>query len=171
MTNTMMVVIVVSRRVGQVTLAVSARTSCRNLNGLNAIVDIRVPRKTNQVLNFKQTEQPSCALSSSQRRSRQPGSIVRGIFKAAPDVRFEAGRQQVPVIYCRCPQRSRHERVRKGFRALTATEPDRYLLIDASRPQAEISREIQDRIREILPDPVPAGTEDVTSTFPAITDA
>jgi hypothetical protein len=29
---------VVSRRVGQVTLAVSERTSCRNLNGLKAIV-------------------------------------------------------------------------------------------------------------------------------------
>src|SRR3954463_9606122 len=37
-TNTMIVVIVVSRRVGQVTLAVSERTSCRNLNGLKAIV-------------------------------------------------------------------------------------------------------------------------------------
>ena len=36
-TNTMIVVIVVSRRVGQVTLAVSERTSCRNLNGLKAI--------------------------------------------------------------------------------------------------------------------------------------
>jgi hypothetical protein len=33
-------VIVVSRRVGQVTLAVSERTSCRNLNGLKAIVDM-----------------------------------------------------------------------------------------------------------------------------------
>jgi hypothetical protein len=32
---------VVSRRVGQVTLAVSERTSCRNLNGLKAIVDVR----------------------------------------------------------------------------------------------------------------------------------
>jgi dTMP kinase len=64
-----------------------------------------------------------------------------------------------------------HERVRKGFRALAAEAPERYLVIDASRPQAEITREIQDRIREILPDPVPAGTEDITSTFPAITDA
>ena len=34
MTNTMMVVMKVSRRVGQVTLSASARTSCRNLNGL-----------------------------------------------------------------------------------------------------------------------------------------
>jgi dTMP kinase len=64
-----------------------------------------------------------------------------------------------------------HERVRKGFRSLAAEAPERYLVIDASRPQAEITREIQDRIREILPDPVPAGTEDITSTFPAITDA
>src|SRR6266404_1004729 len=51
MTNTMMVVIVVSRRVGQVTLAVSERTSCRNLNGLKAIVDvIRVRRDDSKVL-------------------------------------------------------------------------------------------------------------------------
>src|SRR5580704_6048804 len=34
MTNTMMVVTVVSLRVGQVTFAPSARTSCKNLNGL-----------------------------------------------------------------------------------------------------------------------------------------
>jgi hypothetical protein len=35
--NTMIVVIMVSRRVGQVTFAVSERTSCKNLNGLKAI--------------------------------------------------------------------------------------------------------------------------------------
>ncbi|MBO2456382.1 dTMP kinase [Actinomadura violacea] len=63
-----------------------------------------------------------------------------------------------------------HERVQAGFRALAEAEPDRYLVLDASRPQAELSREIQYRIREILPDPIPAGTEDATSTFPAITD-
>ncbi|WP_243710787.1 dTMP kinase [Actinomadura sp. KC216] len=63
-----------------------------------------------------------------------------------------------------------HERVRTGFRALAEADPDRYLILDASRPQGELSREIQYRIREILPDPIPAGTEDVTSTFPIITD-
>ncbi|MFB4303232.1 dTMP kinase [Actinomadura sp. NTSP31] len=63
-----------------------------------------------------------------------------------------------------------HERVRAGFRALAEADPDRYLVLDASRPQAELSRLIQYRIREILPDPIPAGTEDATSTFPAITD-
>ncbi|MEU5876985.1 dTMP kinase [Spirillospora sp. NPDC047279] len=64
-----------------------------------------------------------------------------------------------------------HERVLRGFRMLADSSPDRYLVIDASRSQAEISRQIQDRIRAILPDPIPAGTEDITSTFPAITDA
>ncbi|MFB4308233.1 dTMP kinase [Actinomadura sp. GTD37] len=63
-----------------------------------------------------------------------------------------------------------HERVRAGFRALAEADPGRYLVLDASRPQGELSREIQYRIREILPDPVPAGTEDATSTFPAIRD-
>jgi dTMP kinase len=63
-----------------------------------------------------------------------------------------------------------HERVRRGFRRLAEVEPHRYLLIDAHQPQAVITREIQDRLREILPDPVPAAAEDVTSTFPAITD-
>ncbi|WP_064743685.1 dTMP kinase [Actinomadura rifamycini] len=63
-----------------------------------------------------------------------------------------------------------HERVRAGFRALADADPDRYLVLDASRPQAELSREIQYRIREILPDPIPLGTEDATHTFPAIRD-
>ncbi|MFD0538317.1 dTMP kinase [Actinomadura luteofluorescens] len=63
-----------------------------------------------------------------------------------------------------------HERVREGFHALAEADPDRYLILDASRPQGELSREIQYRIREILPDPVPLGTEDATSTFPVITD-
>jgi dTMP kinase len=64
-----------------------------------------------------------------------------------------------------------HERVRRGFRALADAEPHRYLIIDARQSQADIIRQIQDRVREILPDPIPVGTEDVTSTFPAITDA
>jgi dTMP kinase len=64
-----------------------------------------------------------------------------------------------------------HERVRRGFRALAEAEPHRYVVVDASRPQPEITRELQDRVREILPDPIPANSEDITSTFPAITDA
>ncbi|MGI5165615.1 dTMP kinase [Spirillospora sp. CA-253888] len=66
-----------------------------------------------------------------------------------------------------------HDRVLAGFRALAEAHPERYLIVSAGRDrsQTEISREIQERIAELLPDPVPAGTEDITSTFPAITDA
>ncbi|WP_067467121.1 dTMP kinase [Actinomadura macra] len=80
------------------------------------------------------------------------------------------GRLSAPADRIESEPREFHERVHAGFRALAETDPDRYLVLDASRPQSELSREIQYRIREILPDPIPAGTEDVTSTFPIITD-
>ncbi|MEO5875191.1 MAG: dTMP kinase [Streptosporangiaceae bacterium] len=64
-----------------------------------------------------------------------------------------------------------HERVSQGFRDLAAAEPHRYLAVDASLAPSEITRQIQDRVLRILPDPVPAAAEDITSTFPAITDA
>ncbi len=64
-----------------------------------------------------------------------------------------------------------HERVRRGFRALAEAEPHRYLVIDAALAQSEITRQIQERVLGILPDPVPASAEDITSTFPVITDA
>jgi dTMP kinase len=63
-----------------------------------------------------------------------------------------------------------HDAVRRGFRELAAAEPHRYLVVDASQDQQAVTRLIQDRIREILPDPIPLGTEDATSTFPAIRD-
>jgi dTMP kinase len=63
-----------------------------------------------------------------------------------------------------------HERVRAGFRQLAHAEPGRYLVLDATRPADEISRQIQDRVRELLPDPVPPSAEETTGTFPAITD-
>jgi dTMP kinase len=63
-----------------------------------------------------------------------------------------------------------HERVRAGFLALARTEPDRYLVLNAARPADELSREIQERVREILPDPVPELAEANTGSFPAIVD-
>jgi len=63
-----------------------------------------------------------------------------------------------------------HRRVRAGFLALARAEPSRYLVVDATRPVDEISREIKDRIREILPDPVPHVSEANTGSFPAIRD-
>jgi dTMP kinase len=63
-----------------------------------------------------------------------------------------------------------HERVRRGFRALADAEPHRYLVVDGTQAQSDISRKIHDRVRAILPDPVPASAEDETSTMPAIKD-
>ncbi|HZZ53700.1 MAG TPA: dTMP kinase, partial [Trebonia sp.] len=62
-----------------------------------------------------------------------------------------------------------HRRVRAGFLALARAEPSRYLVLDATRSVAEVSSEIKDRIREILPDPVPHTAEANTGSFPAIT--
>ena len=61
-----------------------------------------------------------------------------------------------------------HQRVRAGFLALADAEPERYLVLDATRPPAELSREIQNRIRSLLPDPVPTAAEENTGSFPAI---
>ncbi|MEU4570981.1 dTMP kinase [Nonomuraea sp. NPDC023979] len=63
-----------------------------------------------------------------------------------------------------------HERVRKEFRALAAAAPERYLVVDGTLEPDEITRAIQDRVREILPDPVPRTSEDITGTMPAIRD-
>jgi dTMP kinase len=61
-----------------------------------------------------------------------------------------------------------HQRVRNGFLTLAAADPSRYLVIDAARPEAEISREIQARVRDLLPDPVPLAAEENTGSFPAV---
>jgi dTMP kinase len=61
-----------------------------------------------------------------------------------------------------------HQRVRAGFLALAEAEPDRYLVLDATRPVAELSREIRDRVRELLPDPVPQAAEDSTGSIPVV---
>src|ERR1039457_789890 len=63
-----------------------------------------------------------------------------------------------------------HERVRAGFLALAQAGPERYLVLDASRPAGELSHEIQDRLRDLLPDPVPSVAEANTGSFPAIVD-
>jgi dTMP kinase len=61
-----------------------------------------------------------------------------------------------------------HLRVRAGFLALARAEPGRYLVLDAARPPEQITRELQDRIRDLLPDPVPSVAEAATGDFPAI---
>jgi dTMP kinase len=63
-----------------------------------------------------------------------------------------------------------HRRVRAGFLELVGAEPSRYLVVDATQPVELISQQIKDRIREILPDPVPPVAEANTGSFPAVTD-
>jgi dTMP kinase len=63
-----------------------------------------------------------------------------------------------------------HQRVRTGFLKLADAEPERYLVLDATRPADELSREIQSRVRELLPDPVPVTAEETTGSFPAVRD-
>jgi dTMP kinase len=46
--------------------------------------------------------------------------------------------------------RAFHERVRDGYRALAAAEPQRWTVMDASRPAAEIADAIWDRVRRLL---------------------
>jgi dTMP kinase len=61
-----------------------------------------------------------------------------------------------------------HQRVRSGFLSLAAAEPSRYVVLDAARSEGAISRDIQTKVRELLPDPVPQATEDNTGSFPAV---
>ena len=63
-----------------------------------------------------------------------------------------------------------HDRVRAGFLSLARQDPQRYLVLDATRPAAELTQEIQERVREVLPDPVPVVAEADTGSFPAIVD-
>ena len=61
-----------------------------------------------------------------------------------------------------------HQRVRAGFLARAAADPDRYLVLDATLDASELSRQIQDRVRSLLPDPVPMTAEEITGSFPAV---
>jgi dTMP kinase len=62
-----------------------------------------------------------------------------------------------------------HERVRAGFLELARREPGRYLVLDATRPSAELTAEVKERLPDLLPDPVPMVSEADTGSFPAIT--
>jgi dTMP kinase len=44
-----------------------------------------------------------------------------------------------------------HRRVREGYLKTAATEPDRWLVIDASLPKAKIAEIIWDRVSQLLP--------------------
>src|ERR1700742_4603591 len=105
-TNTIAVVIMVSRRVGQVTLAVSERTSCKNLNGLVAIVSDPHPSSDELKLLISGIRTDLSRPALFRRLSRHAGSIVRE-FQSRVGYPRLTGRQQVAAIYCGRSRRSR----------------------------------------------------------------
>ena len=44
-----------------------------------------------------------------------------------------------------------HERVREGYRELARNEPDRWLVVDAGLPRAEVARRVWERVAPLLP--------------------
>ena len=58
--------------------------------------------------------------------------------------------------------------MRHGFLTLARADPERYLVLDAGAPPDVVTELIKDRIREVLPDPVPRTAEAATGSFPAI---
>src|SRR5712672_2432738 len=119
----MMVVIVVSRRVGQVTLVASERTSCRNLNGLKAIVDVIRVRGD----DLHVSRNPNSPLAPSPLLKDEPanGLDCSGDFKGRAGYPRVAGRQQVAAMYCQGRQRSRYRRTEGAAAAHPAQGSDR----------------------------------------------
>ena len=80
------------------------------------------------------------------------------------------GRRSVSADRLEAEPADFHERVREGFLAQAQANPGKYLVLDATQAPAELSGQIQDRVRDLLPDPVPSATEDNTGSFPAIVE-
>src|SRR4029077_3746806 len=119
---------VVSRRVGQVTLAVSERTSCRNLNGLKAIVDMI--RSVKAIVGSCSGNPNSPPAPSPLSKDEPPSGLdCSGEIKAAPDIRISgpaAGRgyvlRKAPKVKVRpslkdAPRRGTPRRARSISRA------------------------------------------------------
>jgi dTMP kinase len=61
-----------------------------------------------------------------------------------------------------------HDRVRATFLALANADPDRYVLLDATKDATQLSKAVQAALRERLPDPVPERAEEITGSIPVI---
>ena len=44
-----------------------------------------------------------------------------------------------------------HRKIRRGYRALAATDPEGWLVLDGQRPPEELSREIWSKVKTVLP--------------------
>ena len=61
-----------------------------------------------------------------------------------------------------------HNRVRSTFLALADSDPHRYVVLDATMDQHQLSKAIRGAVRELLPDPVPERAEEITGSIPVI---
>jgi dTMP kinase len=61
-----------------------------------------------------------------------------------------------------------HERVRAAFLALAKADPGRYVVLDGTMDQTKISKVVQAAVRELLPDPIPERSEEITGSLPVI---
>ena len=61
-----------------------------------------------------------------------------------------------------------HERVRAAFLKLASEDPSRYVVLDARLDATQLSKKIQEALRERLPDPVPERAEEITGSIPVI---
>ncbi|MBX6749801.1 MAG: dTMP kinase [Micromonosporaceae bacterium] len=79
----------------------------------------------------------------------QPDLVVLLDIDPAAGLARVAGRGQADRL--EAENVSFHERVRYAFLDLAAQDPKRYLVIDATRPPEEITREVVERVRSMLP--------------------
>jgi dTMP kinase len=80
------------------------------------------------------------------------------------------GRSDTPADRMESENEEFHDRVRRRFLELAAQAPERYLVVDATEEVEDITRAVQQRVRPLLPDPVPNSAEAITGAFPVIRD-
>lgn len=75
-------------------------------------------------------------------------TVLLDLDPAAARRRLDAADK--PFDRLEAEKESFHQRVREAFLALAAAEPGRFLVVDASRPVAEIAAEIRERVASAL---------------------
>lgn len=75
-------------------------------------------------------------------------TVLLDLDPAAARRRLDAADK--PFDRLEAEKESFHQRVREAFLALAAAEPGRFLVVDASRPAAEIAAEIRERVASAL---------------------
>jgi hypothetical protein len=91
---------------------------------------IRAASNVRRFSSFRETEQPTSAQPSVSKDERQAGSIVRGNFKAAPDIRL-SGPAAGGGYVLRAGQKVKICGCREAPRSLAASEPVDFRMLQA----------------------------------------